>query len=114
MSNGAGKFLGGFLVGSAIGTLVGLWITTPQSSKRAKRLLRKSANALPGIAEELTANVQHQADRLTESAQKTLVEALDRLQTAIAVGQEASHKLRQDLSMSLTDSESNPPDNDSL
>jgi gas vesicle protein len=113
MSNGAGKFLGGFLVGSAIGTLVGLWVT-PQSSKRAKRLLRKSANALPEIAEELTANVQHQADRLTESAQKTLVEALERLQTAIAVGQEASQKLRQDLNASNTDSEANPPDNDSL
>jgi gas vesicle protein len=113
MSNGAGKFLGGFLVGSAIGTLVGLWIA-PKSGKRAKRLLRKSANALPEIAEELTANVQHQADRLTESAQKTVVEALERLQTAIAVGQAASQRLRQELSASLTDSEQYPPDNDSL
>jgi gas vesicle protein len=111
MSNGTGKFLGGFLVGSAIGTLIGLWVT-PQSSKRAKRLLRKSVHALPEIAEELTANVQQQADRLTESAQKTVVEALERLQTAIAVGQEASQRLQQDLSVSLTDSEQNPRDND--
>jgi gas vesicle protein len=97
MSNGTGKFLGGFLVGSAIGTLVG-FLVTPHSSKRAQRLLRKSANALPEMAEELTANVQYQADRLSESAQKTVAEAMERLQMAIAVGQEASQKLRQELS----------------
>lgn len=113
MSNGAGKFWGGFLVGSVVGTFVGLWVT-PRSSKQAKRLLRKSAEVLPAIAEEITANVQYQSDRLTESAQKTLAEALERLQEAIAVGQETSQKLRQELGHSVKTSEGDLQDNDSL
>lgn len=104
MSNGAGKFLGGFLVGSAVGALVGLSVT-PRSRKQAKRLLRKSAEVLPEIAEGLTANVQYKRDRLTESAQKTMSEALDRLREAISIGQEASQKLRQELNLSATGSE---------
>jgi gas vesicle protein len=104
MSNGAGKFWGGFLVGSAVGALAGLWVT-PCSRKQAKRLLSKSAEVLPEIAEGLTANVQSSRDRLTESAQKTMSEAVDRLREAIAIGQEASQKLRQELNLSTTGSE---------
>jgi gas vesicle protein len=114
MSNGAGKFLAGFLVGSAVGALVGLSVT-PRSRKQAKRLLRKSAEVLPEIAEGLTANVQYQSDRLTESAQKTMSEAMERLREAIAIGQEASQKLRQELNFpTTTASEVDLPDNDSL
>jgi gas vesicle protein len=113
MSNGAGKFLGGFLIGSAIGALVGLSIT-PRSRKQAKRLLHKSAEVLPEIAEGLTANVQYKRDRLTESAQKTMSEALDRLREAITIGQEASQKLRQELNPSTTASEIDQQDNDPL
>ncbi|NKB17084.1 MAG: YtxH domain-containing protein [Pseudanabaena sp. CRU_2_10] len=120
MSNGAGKFWGGFLVGSAVGVLVGLSVT-PRSRKQAKRLLRKSAEVLPEIAEGLTANVQYRsvslrggANRLTESAQKTMSEALERLREAIAIGQEASQKLRQELNLSTTAPEIDQQDNDSL
>jgi gas vesicle protein len=113
MSKDAGKFWGGFLVGSAVGVLVGLSVT-PRSRKQAKRLLRKSAEILPEIAEGLTANVQYRRDRLTESAQKTMSEALERLREAIEIGQEASQKLRQELNLSTTTSEVDRPDKDSL
>jgi gas vesicle protein len=120
MSNGAGKFWGGFLVGSAVGALAGLWVT-PRSRKHAKQLLRKSAEVLPEIAEGLTANVQYRraslrgrANRLSESAQKTMSETLERLREAIAIGQEASQKLRQELNFSSASSEIDRPDNDSL
>lgn len=113
MSNGAGKFWGGFLVGSAVGTLLGLSVT-PRSRKQAKQLLSKSAEVLPELAEELTANVQFQSNRLSESAQKTMSEALEKLREAIAIGQEASQKLRQELNFSTTLSEIDRPDNDSL
>jgi gas vesicle protein len=113
MSNGAGKFLGGFLVGSAVGALVGLSVT-PRSRKQAKRLLRKSVEVLPEIAEGLTSNVQYKRDRLTESAQKTMSEALDRLREAIAIGQEASQKLRQELNVPTPESVIDQQDNDSL
>ncbi len=113
MSNGAGKFWGGFLVGSAVGALVGLSMT-PRSRKQAKRLLRKSAEVLPEIAEGLTANVQYGRDRLTESAQKTMSEAMERLREAIAIGQEASQKLRQELNLSTIGSQADRQDNDPL
>lgn len=96
MANGSGKFLGGLLIGGAIGTAIGL-LLAPRSGKETRRLLRKSAGNLPEIAEELGSNVQYQADRFTETAQRTLDETMERLQEAIVAGQEASRRLRQEL-----------------
>ncbi|CAN1208821.1 YtxH domain-containing protein [Tumidithrix helvetica PCC 7403] len=106
MANGAGKFLGGLLIGGTIGAAVGL-LFAPRSGKETRQLLRKSADDLPKIAEEIGSNVQYQADRFTETAQRTIDDAMQRLQEAIAVGQEASTKLRQELDYSVSPAQPN-------
>jgi gas vesicle protein len=100
MSNGAGKFFGGLIVGTAIGAAVGI-LFAPRSGKETRQDLKRSAEELPKLAEELGSNMQYQADRLTEQAQRTIDEALVRLQEAIATGQEASRKLQEELAISM-------------
>ena len=107
MSNGAGKFFGGLVVGSAIGTALGL-LLAPRSGKETRQALKRSAQDLPQIAEDLGSNVQYQADRFTEQAQRTIDETLMRLQDAIAVGQEASRRLQEELAISMGSSSNSP------
>jgi gas vesicle protein len=94
--NNAGPFLAGMLVGSAIGTVLGLLIA-PRSGKETRRILKKSADALPELAEDLSTSVQLQADRLSESAMRNWSETLTRLKEAIAAGIEASQLEAQEL-----------------
>jgi len=96
MANGTGKFVGGFLIGSAVGTVLGL-LFAPKTGKETRRLLRKSADAIPEIAEEISSNVQYQADRFSEQAGKTIDNTMERMQEAISVGKDASQRLRQEL-----------------
>lgn len=103
-----GSFLGGMLLGSAVGTVVGLLIA-PRSGKETRHLLKKSADALPELAEDLSTSVQLQADRLSESALRNWDETLIRLKEAIAAGLEASQQERQALSRPTT--EENKPKN---
>ncbi|OIP77023.1 MAG: gas vesicle protein [Oscillatoriales cyanobacterium CG2_30_44_21] len=103
MSNGAGKFFGGLLIGTAIGAVAGI-LFAPKSGKETRRALRSSAQDLPRLAEELGSNVQYQADRFTEQAQRTIDETVIRLQEALATGQEASRKLQEELAMSVGNS----------
>jgi len=110
MANGAGKFVGGFLIGSAVGTVLGL-LFAPKTGKETRRLLRKSADALPEIANEISSNVQYQADRFTEKAGRTIDNTMERMQEAIAVGIDASQRLRQELNSSVPNSSD---DDDSL
>ncbi len=84
-------FIGGMLFGAAIGTLGGL-LVAPQTGRQTRRVLKKSAQALPEIAEDLSSSVQIQADRLSASALKNWDETLDRLKDAIAAGIEATQQ----------------------
>ncbi|NMF60606.1 YtxH domain-containing protein [Pseudanabaena yagii] len=106
MSNGAGKFFGGVIVGTVIGAAVGI-LFAPRSGKETRQVLKRSAKDLPKLAEEVSANVQYQADRLTVQAQRTIDEALIRLQEAIATGQEASRKLQDELILSMANTSNN-------
>ena len=114
MANGAGRFIGGFLLGSAVGATLGL-LFAPKTGTETRRLLRKSADALPEIANEIageiTSNVQHQADRFTEQAGRTIDNTMERMQEAIAVGKDASQRLRQELNAIKI---VNPRDDDTL
>lgn len=86
-----GWFVGGMLVGTAIGTVAGL-LFAPRSGRETRRLLEKSAEALPELAEDLSTTVQLQADRLSESALQNWEDTLTRLKDAIAAGIEASQQ----------------------
>ncbi|NJL84599.1 MAG: YtxH domain-containing protein [Chloroflexaceae bacterium] len=90
-SNRVGAFFGGMLVGSAFGTIIGL-LVAPRSGRETRQLLKKSAQALPELAEDLSTSVQLQADRLSESAQRNWEDTLTRLKEAISAGIEASQQ----------------------
>lgn len=92
----AGAFAAGILVGSAIGTVVGL-LVAPRSGRETRQLLKKSADALPEIAEDLSTSVQIQADRISETAVRNWSGTLIRLKEAIAAGIEASQLQTQEL-----------------
>ncbi|NJK49151.1 YtxH domain-containing protein [Candidatus Gracilibacteria bacterium] len=92
----AGAFLAGMLVGGAIGTIAGL-LVAPRSGKETRRILKKSADALPEIAEDLSTSLQLQTDRLSESAMRNWGGTLTRLKEAIAAGIEASQLETQEI-----------------
>jgi gas vesicle protein len=98
----AGTFISGLLLGSAIGTVTGLLIA-PRTGRDTRQLLKKSADALPELAEDLSTSVQLQADRLSESALRNWDGTLTRLREAIAAGIEASQ--RESLELKQTKAE---------
>jgi gas vesicle protein len=91
----AGSFLAGMMIGGAIGAVAGL-LVAPRSGKETRRILRKSAEALPELAEDLSTSVQLQADRLSDSAMRNWNDTIVRLKDAIAAGIEASQLETQD------------------
>ncbi|BBA79013.1 hypothetical protein RGRSB_0431 [cyanobacterium endosymbiont of Rhopalodia gibberula] len=79
----------GMVIGGVLGTVTGILIA-PRSGKETRRILKKSADALPEMAEDLSTTVQLQADRLSESALQNWNDTLTRLKDTIAAGLEAS------------------------
>ncbi len=90
----SGNFLGSFLLGTAIGTVAGL-LYAPRTGRETRKLLKKSADALPELAEDLSSTLQLQADRLSESALRQWEETLERLREAAKAGVEAADAQRQ-------------------
>jgi len=88
-SNQVGAFIGGIAIGSAVGTILGL-LVAPRTGRETRALLKKSADALPELAEDLSTSLQLQADRLSDSTLRNWDETLARLKEAIAAGVEAS------------------------
>ena len=93
-NNRSGVFIGGFMLGATIGALTGLLIA-PRTGRETRQMLKKSANALPELAEDLSTSVQIQADRLSANALKNWDDTLDRLREAIAAGIDASQRESQ-------------------
>lgn len=93
-NNRSGAFLGGLIIGAAIGAVAGI-LAAPRAGRETRQLLRKSADALPELAEDLSSSVQLQADRLSESALRNWDSTLIRLREAITAGVEATQRERQ-------------------
>jgi len=106
-NNRTGTFIGGFLLGAVVGTLTGL-LLAPRSGRETRQFLKKSADALPELAEDLSSSVQIQADRLSESALKNWDSTLSRLREAIAAGLEASQQEQATLEPMEVQSEAEP------
>jgi len=85
----SGALLLGIVVGGLVGTVTGLLIA-PRSGRETQRILRKSADALPELIEDVLTSLELQKTQLSESAQQNWQETLSRLQMAIAAGVEAS------------------------
>ena len=88
--NNTGTFITGLTIGSALGALVGLLIA-PRTGKETRKVIKKSADALPELAEDLSTSIQLQAHRLSEEALENWDDTLARLKKAIAAGIEASN-----------------------
>ncbi|ASC71732.1 hypothetical protein XM38_026860 [Halomicronema hongdechloris C2206] len=99
MANNSASFLGGMLLGTALGTAAGL-LAAPRTGRETRHLLRKSADALPELVEDLSSTLQLQADRLSETTLKNWDHTLDRLRDAIAAGQAASRATYDSLTQS--------------
>ncbi len=93
-NNRSGEFIGGLMLGATIGALTGLLIA-PRTGRETRQMLKKSANALPELAEDLSTSVQIQADRLSANALKNWDDTLERLREAIAAGIDASQRESQ-------------------
>jgi len=106
-NNRSGSFLGGLLVGGTLGAVAGL-LVAPRSGRETRYFIRKSADALPELAEDLSTSLQLQADRLSESAIRSWDGTLVRLQTAIAAGLEATQQTRQQLEQNPTAKSARP------
>ena len=88
--NNTGTFITGLTIGGMLGTLVGL-LVAPRTGKETRKVIKKSADALPELAEDLSTSIQLQAHRLSEEAQENWDDTLARLKKAIAAGIEASN-----------------------
>jgi gas vesicle protein len=95
-NNRSGIFIGGVMLGATIGALAGL-LTAPRTGRETRKLLKKSADALPELAEDISASVQIQADRLSANALRNWDDTLERLRDAIAAGVEATQRESQAL-----------------
>jgi gas vesicle protein len=107
-NNRSGVFFGGLMLGATIGALTGL-LVAPRTGRETRKILKKSANAIPELAEDLSTSVQIQADRLSASALRNWDETLDRLREAIAAGVDATQKESQ-----ISKRQTSPEDSDYL
>ncbi|GAX37065.1 hypothetical protein NIES3585_31050 [Nodularia sp. NIES-3585] len=104
-NNRSGVFFGGFMLGATIGALTGL-LVAPRTGRETRKILQKSANAIPDLAEDLSTSVQIQADRLSASAVRNWDDTLEKLQDAIAAGVDASQRESQNLKQQQAENDS--------
>jgi gas vesicle protein len=89
-----GTFIGGVVLGTAIGFMTGL-LVAPRKGRDTRKLLKKTATAVPQMAEDISSSVKLQADRLSTAASDNWQDTLDRLSMAIEAGIIASQSVRQ-------------------
>lgn len=107
----SGGFWGGLVLGTAIGAVTGL-LLAPRTGRETRKILRKSADALPELVEDLSTSVHLQADRLSETALANWEHTITRLKEAIAAGQAASLREYEQLTHATkgsAESEADPP-----
>lgn len=87
-------FVMGLLLGSSIGAIA-TFLFTPRTGKENRQILRKTAQALPEMAEDLSTTMQNNTISLSASALEKWNNTLERLQVAIASGIEASRNAEE-------------------
>lgn len=84
-----------------MGAVAGL-LMAPRTGRETRHILKKSADALPELVEDLSSTVYLQADRLSENALVNWEHTLTRLREAIAAGQAATRQEYEQLSKAPT------------
>ena len=92
--NKSGGLLGGMIIGAAVGAIAGV-LAAPRTGKDTRRILKKSADALPELAEDLATSIQFQADRFSDTTLSNWDGTLGRLREAILAGRAASLRERE-------------------
>ncbi len=83
--------LGGMIIGAALGAIAGI-LVAPRTGRETRRILKKSADALPELAEDLATSIQFQADRLSDTSLANWEQTLGRLREAVVAGRSASRQ----------------------
>lgn len=86
-------FLLGIVVGSSMATIATL-LFSPRNGKENRKIVSKTAQALPEMAQDISSTLQVNSDRLSQSALQKWDNTLNRLKKAIAVGVEASQNYK--------------------
>lgn len=89
-----GTFLGGVVVGAAIGAVAGL-LAAPRTGRDHRKILSKTVAAVPQMAEDISSSIQLQVERLGAATGDRWHDTLDRLTTAISAGIVASQSVRE-------------------
>ena len=89
--NKSDGLLGGMIIGAALGAIAGI-LVAPRTGKETRHIIKKSAHALPELAEDLATSIQFQADRLSDTSLANWDQTLGRLREAIIAGRSASHQ----------------------
>lgn len=77
------KFLAGFVVGGAIGTIAGI-LLAPKSGEETRKLLSESAQDMARRADETAKQIQSKADDAVSDLQKKGEEIKEKLQDLIS------------------------------
>ena len=89
--NRSDGLLSGMIIGAAVGAIAGI-LAAPRTGKDTRRILKKSADALPELAEDLATSIQFQADRLSDTTLSNWDGTLSRLREAVLAGRIASRR----------------------
>jgi gas vesicle protein len=95
-SGSSGLFVGGLFIGAVVGAVAGL-LAAPKTGRETRQLIKKSADALPELVEDLSSSIQLQTDRLSERTLRNWDGTLGRLREAIAAGVDASQREIQEM-----------------
>ncbi len=87
------NFIGGALIGAAVGVVMGI-LLAPRQGRDTRKILRKTAAAVPQMAEDISSSVKFQADRLSTTMGDNWHDTLDRLSDSISAGIVASQTVR--------------------
>jgi gas vesicle protein len=88
------QFILGFLIASSI-SIITVLIFHPLSGKQTRKLCKKTAEAMPQIAADLSSTIQIQTRNLSFTVNKKWHKTLRRLRVAIKAGVEASKNFDQ-------------------
>ncbi|MEM9926568.1 MAG: YtxH domain-containing protein [Cyanobacteria bacterium P01_D01_bin.50] len=105
-NNRSGSFIGGLMLGATIGAFTGL-LMAPRTGRETRKLLKKSADALPDLAEDLSTSMEIQANRLSKATLRSWDGTLERLREAIFAGIDASIQEHQTLKRQKNQENSN-------
>lgn len=87
-------FILGVVVGSSIATMATLFFS-PRNGKENRKIVSKTAQALPEMAQDISSSLQINSDRISQSALQKWDNTLNRLKKAVSAGVEASQNYKE-------------------